>query len=150
MIRLPPRSTRTDTLSPYTTLFRSCEIGGTVGDIEGLPFLEAIRQLGNELGRERSLFLHVTLIPYIAAAGELKTKPTQHSVKELQSMGIKPDILVCRAEREIPKDERRKIALFCNVREEAVIPALDVRSIYARSEEHTSELQSLMRNSYAV
>jgi CTP synthase len=111
--------------------FVICEIGGTVGDIEGLPFLEAIRQLGNELGRERSLFLHVTLIPYIAAAGELKTKPTQHSVKELQSMGIKPDILVCRAEREIPKDDRRKIALFCNVREEAVIPALDVKSIYA-------------------
>ena len=111
--------------------FVICEIGGTVGDIEGLPFLEAIRQLGNELGRERSLFLHCTLIPYIAAAGELKTKPTQHSVKELQSMGIKPDILVCRAEREIPRDDRRKIALFCNVREEAVIPALDVRSIYA-------------------
>ncbi|WP_299399456.1 CTP synthase [Pelagibius sp.] len=111
--------------------FVICEIGGTVGDIEGLPFLEAIRQLGNQLGRERSLFLHCTLIPYIAAAGELKTKPTQHSVKELQSVGIKPDILVCRSEREIPKDERRKIALFCNVREEAVIPALDVRSIYA-------------------
>jgi CTP synthase len=111
--------------------FVICEIGGTVGDIEGLPFLEAIRQLGNELGRERSLFIHVTLIPYIAAAGELKTKPTQHSVKELQSVGIKPDILVCRAERDIPKDERRKIALFCNVREEAVIPALDVKSIYA-------------------
>ncbi|MPZ10320.1 MAG: CTP synthase [Kiloniellaceae bacterium] len=111
--------------------FVICEIGGTVGDIEGLPFLEAIRQLGNELGRERSLFIHVTLIPYIAAAGELKTKPTQHSVKELQSVGIKPDILVCRAEREIPKDERRKIALFCNVREEAVIQALDVKSIYA-------------------
>jgi CTP synthase len=111
--------------------FVICEIGGTVGDIEGLPFLEAIRQLGNELGRERSLFLHVTLLPYIAAAGELKTKPTQHSVKELQSVGIKPDMLVCRAEREIPKDERRKIALFCNVREEAVIPALDVKSIYA-------------------
>jgi CTP synthase len=111
--------------------FVICEIGGTVGDIEGLPFLEAIRQLGNELGRERSLFLHVTLIPYIAAAGELKTKPTQHSVKELQSVGIKPDILVCRAEREIPKEERRKIGLFCNVREEAVIPALDVKSIYA-------------------
>ncbi|HEY9549604.1 MAG TPA: CTP synthase, partial [Kiloniellaceae bacterium] len=110
--------------------FVICEIGGTVGDIEGLPFLEAIRQLGNELGRERSLFLHVTLLPYIAAAGELKTKPTQHSVKELQSVGIKPDMLVCRAEREIPKDERRKIALFCNVREEAVISALDVKSIY--------------------
>src|SRR3546814_6659520 len=130
MIRLPPRSTRTDTLSPYTTVFGICEIGGTVGDSEGLPFLEAIRQLGNELGRERSLFLHVTLLPYIAAAGELKTKPTQHSVKELQSVGIKPDMLVCRAEREIPKDERRKIALFCNVREEAVISALDVKSIY--------------------
>ncbi len=111
--------------------FIVCEIGGTVGDIEGLPFLEAIRQLGNELGRERSLFIHCTLVPYISAAGELKTKPTQHSVKELQSVGIKPDILVCRAEREIPRDERRKIALFCNVREEAVIPALDVRSIYA-------------------
>jgi CTP synthase len=111
--------------------FVICEIGGTVGDIEGLPFLEAIRQLGNELGRENSLFIHVTLIPYIAAAGELKTKPTQHSVKELQSVGIKPDMLVCRAEREIPADERRKIALFCNVREEAVIPALDVKSIYA-------------------
>jgi CTP synthase len=110
--------------------FVICEIGGTVGDIEGLPFLEAIRQLGNELGRERSLFIHCTLLPYIAAAGELKTKPTQHSVKELQSVGIKPDILVCRAEREIPKDERRKIGLFCNVREEAVIPALDVKSIY--------------------
>src|SRR3546814_7261489 len=130
MIRLPPRSTRTDTLSPYTTVFGICEIGGTVGDSEGLPFLEAIRQLGNELGRERSLFLHVTLLPYIAAAGELKTKPTQHSVKELQSVGIKPDMLVCRAEREIPKDERRKIALFCNVREEAVISALDVKSLY--------------------
>jgi CTP synthase len=111
--------------------FVICEIGGTVGDIEGLPFLEAIRQLGNELGRERSLFLHCTLIPYIAAAGELKTKPTQHSVKELQSVGIKPDILVCRAERPIPKEERRKIALFCNVREEAVIQALDVSTIYA-------------------
>ncbi len=111
--------------------FVICEIGGTVGDIEGLPFLEAIRQLGNELGRDRSLFLHCTLIPYIAAAGELKTKPTQHSVKELQSVGIKPDILVCRSEREIPNEERRKIGLFCNVREEAVIPALDVRSIYA-------------------
>ncbi|NIA67335.1 CTP synthase [Pelagibius litoralis] len=111
--------------------FVICEIGGTVGDIEGLPFLEAIRQLGNELGRERSLFIHCTLIPYIAAAGELKTKPTQHSVKELQSVGIKPDILVCRSEREIPNEDRRKIGLFCNVREEAVIPALDVHSIYA-------------------
>jgi CTP synthase len=111
--------------------FIVCEIGGTVGDIESLPFLEAIRQLGNELGQSHTLFLHVTLIPFISAAGELKTKPTQHSVKELQSVGIKPDILVCRTEHEIPEDAQRKIALFCNVREEAVIQALDVPSIYA-------------------
>jgi len=110
--------------------FVLCEIGGTVGDIEGLPFLEAIRQLGNELGRERTLYLHLTLLPYIPAAGELKTKPTQHSVKELLSVGIQPDILLCRADREIPEGERRKIALFCNVRREAVIPALDVETIY--------------------
>ena len=111
--------------------FIVCEIGGTVGDIEGLPFLEAIRQLGNQLGAERSLFIHCTLIPYIAAAGELKTKPTQHSVKELQSVGIKPDILVCRTEHPISKDSQRKIALFCNVSEGAVIQALDVDTIYA-------------------
>jgi len=111
--------------------FVVCEIGGTVGDIEGLPFLEAIRQLGNELERDRSLFIHCTLLPYIAAAGELKTKPTQHSVKELQSVGIKPDILVCRADRAMPQEEKRKIALFCNVRPEAVIQALDVDTIYA-------------------
>ncbi|EDP66398.1 membrane-bound proton-translocating pyrophosphatase [alpha proteobacterium BAL199] len=110
--------------------FVLCEIGGTVGDIEGLPFLEAIRQLGNELGRERSLFMHLTLVPYIPAAGELKTKPTQHSVKELQSVGIQPDILLCRSDREIPVEQRRKIGLFCNIRPEAVIPALDVSSIY--------------------
>ena len=110
--------------------FVLCEIGGTVGDIESLPFLEAIRQLGNELGRERSLFVHLTLVPYIASAGELKTKPTQHSVKELQSVGIQPDILLCRAEMEIPEEQRRKIGLFCNIRAEAVIPALDVPSIY--------------------
>jgi len=110
--------------------FVLCEIGGTVGDIEGLPFLEAIRQLGNELGRERVLYLHLTLLPYIPAAGELKTKPTQHSVKELLNVGIQPDILLCRADREIPEGERRKIALFCNVRREAVIPALDVETIY--------------------
>ena len=110
--------------------FVLCEIGGTVGDIEGLPFLEAIRQLGNELGRERSLFLHLTLLPYIPAAGELKTKPTQHSVKELQSVGIQPDVLLCRSDREIPVEQRRKIGLFCNIRPEAVIPALDVHSIY--------------------
>jgi len=110
--------------------FVLCEIGGTVGDIEGLPFLEAIRQLGNELGREKVLYLHLTLLPYIPAAGELKTKPTQHSVKELLNVGIQPDILLCRADREIPEGERRKIALFCNVRREAVIPALDVETIY--------------------
>jgi len=110
--------------------FVLCEIGGTVGDIEGLPFLEAIRQLGNELGRERSMFMHLTLLPYVAAAGELKTKPTQHSVKELQSVGIQPDVLLCRADRPIPDSERRKVALFCNVRTEAVVPALDVETIY--------------------
>jgi len=110
--------------------FILCEIGGTVGDIESLPFLEAIRQIGNELGRERSLFVHLTLVPYIASAGELKTKPTQHSVKELQSVGIQPDVLLCRAEREVPMDQRRKIGLFCNIRPEAVIAALDVPSIY--------------------
>jgi len=111
--------------------FVLCEIGGTVGDIESLPFLEAIRQLGNELGPERSMFVHLTLIPYIPAAGELKTKPTQHSVKELQSVGIQPDILLCRCDREIPAESRRKIAQFCNVRPSAVIQALDVDTIYA-------------------
>jgi CTP synthase len=110
--------------------FILCEIGGTVGDIEGLPFLEAIRQLGNDLGRERAMYVHLTLVPYIAAAGELKTKPTQHSVKELLSLGIQPDMLVCRADRPLPDGERRKIGLFCNVREDAVIPALDAESIY--------------------
>ena len=106
------------------------EIGGTVGDIEGLPFFEAIRQLGNELPRGASVFIHLTLMPYIPSAGELKTKPTQHSVKELRSIGIQPDILLCRSDREIPGSERKKIALFCNVREEAVIQALDAPSIY--------------------
>ncbi|MGB1547896.1 MAG: CTP synthase [Alphaproteobacteria bacterium] len=110
--------------------FVLCEIGGTVGDIEGLPFLEAIRQLGNELGRERVMYVHLTLLPHISSSGELKTKPTQHSVKELLSVGIQPDVLLCRSDREIPAAERRKIALFCNVREEAVIPAKDVSSIY--------------------
>src|SRR5258706_12136399 len=110
--------------------FVLCEIGGTVGDIEGLPFVEAIRQLGNELGRERALFIHVTLVPYIAASGELKTKPTQHSVKELRSIGIQPDIVLCRSDREIPAEERRKIALFCNVKASRVIQALDVSTIY--------------------
>jgi CTP synthase len=106
------------------------EIGGTVGDIEGLPFFEAIRQLGNELPRGSSIFIHLTLVPWIPSAGELKTKPTQHSVKELRSIGIQPDILLCRADREVPRSERKKIALFCNVREEAVIQALDMKSIY--------------------
>jgi CTP synthase len=110
--------------------FVLCEIGGTVGDIEGLPFLEAIRQLGNELGPERTMFVHLTLVPYIGTAHELKTKPTQHSVKELQSVGIKPDVILCRSERPLPPTERRKIALFCNVREERVIQALDVDTIY--------------------
>ena len=110
--------------------FALCEIGGTVGDIEGLPFLEAIRQLGNDLGRAKCMYLHLTLLPYIPTAGELKTKPTQHSVKELLSVGIQPDVLLCRAEQDIPDGERRKIAQFCNVRQDAVIPALDVASIY--------------------
>ena len=107
------------------------EVGGTVGDIESLPFLEAIRQLANELGQTRSLFVHLTLVPYIASAGELKTKPTQHSVKELLGVGIQPQILLCRCDRKIPENERRKIALFCNVRPESVIPAYDASSIYA-------------------
>ncbi|WP_022726986.1 CTP synthase [Fodinicurvata sediminis] len=111
--------------------FIICEIGGTVGDIESLPFLEAIRQLGNELGPSSTLYMHLTLVPYIASAGELKTKPSQHSVKELQAVGIQPDILVCRSEHEIDWDARRKLALFCNLREEAVIQALDVDTIYA-------------------
>ena len=110
--------------------FMLCEIGGTVGDIEALPFFEAIRQLDVDLGRGRAIFVHLTLVPYVAAAGELKTKPTQHSVKELRGIGIQPDVLVCRSEREIPESERRKIALFCNVPQTAVIPALDVSSIY--------------------
>ncbi len=112
------------------TDFLLCEVGGTVGDIESLPFLEAIRQLGNELGRERACFVHLTLVPWIASAGELKTKPTQHSVQELQSVGIRCDILLCRSEHEIPASARKKIALFCNLREEAVIPALNARTIY--------------------
>jgi CTP synthase len=111
--------------------FVLCEIGGTVGDIESLPFIEAIRQLRNDLGRDQTVFVHVTLVPYIAAAGELKTKPTQHSVKELTALGVQPDILLCRCEHDLPEDQRAKIAAFCNVRKEAVIPALDAKSIYA-------------------
>ncbi|MFO1012733.1 MAG: CTP synthase [Caulobacteraceae bacterium] len=107
------------------------EIGGTVGDIEGLPFFEAIRQLGQELPRHHACFIHLTLMPYIKTAGEMKTKPTQHSVKELRSIGIQPDILLCRCEQEIPSGERRKIGLFCNVRESAVIQAMDSANIYA-------------------
>ncbi len=111
--------------------FVLCEIGGTVGDIESLPFIEALRQLRGELGREATCAIHVTLVPYIAAAGELKTKPTQHSVRELTSLGVQPDLLLCRCERPLPEQERAKIALFCNVRKEAVIPALDAPNIYA-------------------
>ena len=110
--------------------FMICEIGGTVGDIEGLPFLESIRQVGYDLGHDRVLFMHLTLVPYLTATGELKTKPTQHSVKELLSVGIQPDILLCRSEFPIPDSERRKIAQFCNVRRERVISAPDVKSIY--------------------
>ncbi|MCY1706396.1 CTP synthase [Pannonibacter sp. SL95] len=106
------------------------EIGGTVGDIEGLPFFEAIRQLGNDLPRGQAIYIHLTLMPYIPSAGEMKTKPTQHSVKELRSIGIQPDILMIRCDRKIPDTERRKLSLFCNVRESAVIPAYDVASIY--------------------
>jgi CTP synthase len=110
--------------------FLLCEIGGTVGDIEGLPFLEAIRQLGFELGHDRVAYLHLTLVPFLASAGELKTKPTQHSVRELRGIGIQPDLLLCRTEHPIPPDSRRKIALQCSVQPDSVIPALDVSSIY--------------------
>lgn len=110
--------------------FVLCEIGGTVGDIEGQPYLEAIRQIAYDLGRERAMFIHVTLLPYIPTAGELKTKPTQHSVKKLQEYGIQPDMLLCRSQCPIPQNEKRKIALFCNIREENVIAALDVDNIY--------------------
>ena len=110
--------------------FVLCEIGGTVGDIEGQPYLEAIRQLAYEMGRSRMMFIHVTLLPYIPAAGELKTKPTQHSVKKLQEYGIQPDMLLCRTQIEMPANEKKKLALFCNVREENVIQALDAQSIY--------------------
>ena len=110
--------------------FALIEIGGTVGDIEGLPFLEAIRQMGNEMGPTQTMFVHLTLVPYIPSAGELKTKPTQHSVKDLQTVGIQPQMLLCRCDRPIPEGERRKIANFCNVRFEAVVAALDVDTIY--------------------
>jgi CTP synthase len=110
--------------------FVLCEIGGTVGDIEGLPFFEAIRQLGNELGSDQTCFVHLTLVPYITSAGELKTKPTQHSVKELRGIGIQPDLLLCRSDMELSLDDRRKIALFCNVKPSRVIPAMNLDTIY--------------------
>ena len=119
--------------------FVLCEIGGTVGDIEGLPYFEAIRQLGNDLPRNHVIYIHLTLMPFIPSAGELKTKPTQHSVKELRSIGIQPDILLCRTDRPIPESERRKLALFCNVRESAVIEARDVDNIYAVPEAYSAE-----------
>ncbi|NNE64971.1 MAG: CTP synthase [Pyrinomonadaceae bacterium] len=123
------------------------EIGGTVGDIESLPFMEAIRQMGNEEGSDNAIFVHVTLVPFIAAAGELKTKPTQHSVRELREIGIAPDILLCRSDRPLPLDLRRKIALFCNVQEHAVISALDVSTIYdVPLAFHEQELDSLIVN----
>ena len=127
----------TDAIKAFATAdvegldFVLCEIGGTVGDIESLPFIEAVRQLRNELGRGQSISIHVTLVPYIAAAGELKTKPTQHSVREIAALGVAPDVLVCRCEQPLPQAERSKIALFCNVPTSAVIPALDAPSIYA-------------------
>jgi len=110
--------------------FVICEIGGTVGDIESLPFLEGIRQFANDIGKENSLFIHLTLVPFLKASGELKTKPTQHSVKELRSLGIQPDIIICRSEKQIPKEERKKISLFCNVSIENVIETIDVKTIY--------------------
>ncbi len=106
------------------------EIGGTVGDIESLPFLEAIRQFRQDVGRENALYIHLTLVPYIGAAGELKTKPTQHSVRDLRSIGIQPDMLLCRTDRPLPRDVKQKIGLFCDVDEEAVITARDVSTIY--------------------
>src|ERR687894_399371 len=110
--------------------FVICEIGGTVGDIESLPFVQSIRQLRNDLGRDNTVSVHTTLVPWIAAAGELKTKPTQHSVRELSSLGVQPEVLLCRCDRPLPDSEREKIALFCNVPKSAVIPALDARNIY--------------------
>lgn len=131
--------------------FILCEIGGTVGDIESLPFIEAIRQLRNELPARQTLSIHVTLVPYIAAAGELKTKPTQHSVRELASLGIQPDVLLCRCEHPLPVGERRKIAQFCNVRESAVIQALDAPSIYSVPlQYHAEGLDSEVLQSFGI
>ena len=131
--------------------FVLCEIGGTVGDIESLPFIEAIRQLRNDLGRGNSVSIHVTLVPYIAAAGELKTKPTQHSVRELAALGVQPDVLVCRCEQPLPDSDRAKIALFCNVPKEAVIPALDAKSIYAVPVQYHKEgLDAAVLNAFGI
>ena len=131
--------------------FVLCEIGGTVGDIESLPFIEAIRQLRNDLGRGNSVSVHVTLVPYIAAAGELKTKPTQHSVRELAALGVQPDVLVCRCEQPLPESDRAKIALFCNVPKEAVIPALDAKSIYAVPVQYHEEgLDDAVLNAFGI
>ncbi len=131
--------------------FMLCEIGGTVGDIEGLPFFEAIRQFSHDQPRGRCIFMHLTLLPYLAASGELKTKPTQHSVKELQSIGIAPDILVCRSEHPIPDKEREKIALFCNVRKEAVVAAYDLKSIYeAPLAYHHEGLDQAVLNAFEI
>ena len=136
---------------PESNDFIICEIGGTVGDIEGLPFLEAIRQFSNEADRGTCVFVHLTLVPYIKSAGELKTKPTQHSVKELRSIGIQPDVLVCRCDREIPDSERRKIALFCNVRGDQVIAALDASSIYeVPLRYHTEGLDDVVLNGFGI
>ena len=110
--------------------FVICEIGGTVGDIESLPFVEAIRQFSNDVGKRNTLFIHLTLVPYMRASDEIKTKPTQHSVKELRSIGIQPDIIICRSERAIPLDQRKKISLFCNVDIKNVIQTVDVKTIY--------------------
>src|ERR1700744_2955708 len=131
--------------------FVLCEIGGTVGDIEGLPFFEAIRQVKNDLPRDHAIYIHLTLLPFIPSAGELKTKPTQHSVKELRSIGIQPDILLCRTDRPIPKEERRKLGLFCNVRESAVIEARDVDNIYAVPEAyHEAGLDDEVLAAFAI
>jgi CTP synthase len=131
--------------------FVLCEIGGTVGDIEGLPYFEAIRQLGNDLPRGHTVYIHLTLMPFIPSAGELKTKPTQHSVRELRAIGIQPDILLCRTDREVPLCERRKLALFCNVRESAVIEARDVDNIYAVPEAyHAAGLDSEVLAAFGI
>ena len=131
--------------------FVLCEIGGTVGDIEGLPYFEAIRQMGNDLPRGHAVYIHLTLMPFIPSAGELKTKPTQHSVRELRAIGIQPDILLCRSDRPIPVSERKKLALFCNVRESAVIEALDVDNIYAVPEAyHASGLDDEVLAAFGI